>query len=113
MKILCLVLSLFICLASSAYGQQQVSPTHSAVNVTTSTTAVVSAAVFFRQILILVNDSDAVIYCNLAGAAAVLNQGIRLNANGGNIVMDVAVTKTAVNCIHGNSGNKVILVTEG
>jgi len=31
---------------------------------------------------VIVNDSDVVIYLGV-GAAAVLNQGIRLNANGG------------------------------
>jgi len=35
-----------------------------------------------RKYLVLVNDSNEVIYASL-GSAAVMNQGIRVNANGG------------------------------
>ena len=39
-----------------------------------------------RVMVALVNDSDAVIYIAL-GEAATINNGIRLNANGGSIVI--------------------------
>lgn len=89
--------------------------THSAVNVTTASTQVVATISSGRKrnLLILINDSDTTIYCNLAGGTAVANEGIRLNASGGSIFMDVSVTYTAVNCIHGGTGNKVLLVSEG
>ncbi len=113
MKYLVFVGVLLLSILSIARAAEQVTPIHTAVNVTTTTTAVVTTTVIFRRLLILINDSDETMYCNLAGAAAVLNQGIRLNSAGGNILMDVAVTKSAVNCIHGGTGNKVILVTTG
>lgn len=89
-------------------------PTHSAVNVTTST-GEAAAANTSRTYLALINDSDATIYVKL-GADAVLNQGIRLNANGGSYEMSDAIGNLytgAVNAIHGSTGNKVLLVTEG
>lgn len=86
---------------------------HTAVNVTTSSGQVV-AANSSRKYLLLVNDSDAVIYIKV-GAAAALNQGICLNPSGsyemgagfGNL------DTRAVYAIHGSTGNKVLLVTEG
>lgn len=113
MKTIMMVLVLIFTLALTARAAEQVTPIHTAVNVTTSSTAVVTTAAIFRRLLILINDSDETMYCNLAGAAAALNQGIRLNSGGGNILLDVTVSKTAVNCIHGGTGNKVILVTVG
>lgn len=113
MKKLFLVLFLLLSLAPPAWAQQQVTVTHSAVNVTTSSTAVVSTVAIRRGLLVLINDSDAAIYCNLTGAAAVLNQGVRLNASGGALLLDVAVSRQTVNCIHGGTGNKVLLVSIG
>lgn len=91
-----------------------VSLTHTAVNVTTST-GEVSAADVNRGFLLIINDSNFVIYCKV-GVAAVLNEGIRLNASGGSFEMSRGnrnLDADAVNCIHGDSGNKVLLVTEG
>lgn len=113
MKQCLLLLFVFLALAPPAWAQQQVTVTHSAVNVTTSSTEVVATVAIRRSLLVLINDSDAAIYCNLAGAAAVLNQGVRLNANGGALLLDVAVSRRTVNCIHGGSGNKVLLVSVG
>jgi len=110
-SLVCLLGFLFI--GFTVHAQQQVSPSHLSVNVTTASTAVVSSTAFFRKLLILINDSDTIIYCNLAGGIAVANQGVRLNASGGSIVLDAAVPKGKVNCIHGGTGNKVILVTTG
>lgn len=88
--------------------------THTAVNVAASDTAVIAANPS-RAYLLLVNDSDTVIYIKL-GAAAVANQGIRLNANGGSYEMSAEagnLYQGAVKGIHGGTGNKVLLVTEG
>ena len=68
-----------------------------------------------NRIALLVNDSDTAIYLKL-GADAVANQGIRLNANGGSYEMSRLhgnLYVGASNAIHGSTGNKVLLVTEG
>ncbi|MCP3684461.1 MAG: hypothetical protein GY861_17490 [bacterium] len=39
-----------------------------------------------RKFLILVNDSDEVIYISLSATAA-MNEGVRLNANGGTLII--------------------------
>ena len=61
-----------------------------------------------------VNDADEVIYLKL-GAAAVLNAGIRLNANGGSYEMSLAAGNLYVGAVNGicASGGKKLLVTEG
>lgn len=41
-----------------------------------------------RKKLILVNDSNAVIYLAKGTSAAVVGSGIRLNANGGNAILE-------------------------
>jgi hypothetical protein len=84
---------------------------HSAVAVTTSTT-VALAAKSNRTFLVLENISDTNIDCKI-GAAAVAGEGIRLYANGGSLLLDAKYPTGAVNCIHGGSGNKTLLVTEG
>ena len=89
-------------------------PTHTAVNVTTTTGAVLAANAN-RLYALLVNDSDTVIYIKL-GAAAVANQGIRLNADGGSYEMSAMLGNLytgAINGIHAGTGNKVLLMTEG
>ena len=93
--------------------QTQVTVTHSAVNVTTSSTEVLATTPIRRNLLILINDSDTVIYCNVAGGAAALNAGLRLGASGGAALFDVSVPRAKINCIHGGTGNKVMLVGEG
>lgn len=95
-------------------GNVNDSVTHTAVNVTTSTTALIAANAS-RQYLLIINDSDVVMYLKL-GAAGVLNQGIRLNANGGSYEMSEALGNLyqgAINAIHGGTGNKVALMSEG
>ena len=89
-------------------------PTHTAVNVTTGTGAVLASNAN-RLYALLVNDSDTTIYIKL-GVAAVANQGIRLNANGGNYEMSAMLGNLytgAINGIHGGTGNKALLMTEG
>ncbi len=89
-------------------------PTHTAVNVTVATGAVLAANVN-RLYSLLVNDSDTTIYIGL-GAAAVVNQGIRLNANGGSYEMSALhgnLYTGVINGIHSGVGNKVLLTTEG
>lgn len=79
----------------------------------TTASQVVVPANANRQYLLLINDSDTVIYLNLNGAAAA-NSGIRLNANGGSYEMGLnALTVGAVTAIHGGAGDKRLIVTEG
>lgn len=88
--------------------------THTHPNVTT-TSSTALAANANRKTALLVNDSDTVIYLKL-GATAVANQGIRLNASGGSYEMSAALGNLylgAINAIHGSTGTKVLLVTEG
>lgn len=90
------------------------SVTHTAIAVATTSTAVVAANTQ-RQYLLLINDSDAVIYLKL-GAAAVANQGIRLNANGGSLEMSGPmgnIYQGAINGIHAGAATKNLLVSEG
>ena len=92
----------------------KVTVSHSVVNVTTSTGEVI-AVKSNRGFLLLINDSDTDIYCKV-NASAVLNEGLRLNANSGSWEMSRGgrnLDTRAVNCIHGGTGNKVMLVTEG
>jgi hypothetical protein len=79
-----------------------------------ATTGAALAANAARTYVLLVNDSDSAIYIKI-GAAAVLNQGIRLNAYGGSYEMSVKdgnLDTRAINAISSGAG-KVLLVTEG
>ena len=90
------------------------SPTHTAPAIATNSTLAL-AANESRLYALLVNDSDAIVYLAL-GAAASLNAGIRLNANGGAYEMSAAAGNLytgAIYAIHGSTGDKVVLVTEG
>ena len=98
-------------LASSAEAQKVIINDDTPANVATSTTQVLAANTK-RTFLALINDSDTVIYCRF-GSAAVLNRGFRLNANGGSLLLDQKFIQSVVNCIHGDSGSKVLLVNEG
>ena len=100
-------------LTAPAWNAERANLVHTVVNVTTSSTTVVLARSGTRSLLVLQNDSDTTIYCNITGAAAVLNQGVRLNDSGGTLFMDVVVPTVTVACIHGGTGNKALLVTEG
>lgn len=99
---------------SGSPAQGYTTPTHAAVNVTTSTGEVLASSVA-RRYALFINDSDTVIYLKF-GAAAVLNDGVRLSASGGSYEMSPMLGNLytgAVNAIHGGSGNKVLLVTSG
>ena len=107
-------LAVLLCLfAIPAYSAVPATITHAAVNVAVTSTSVLAASAATRSLLVLVNDSDVNMYCNIGGAAAVMNQGLRLNAAGGAILLDVSVSQNEVFCIHGGSGSKVLLVVEG
>lgn len=71
-----------------------------------STSTLVRSAVSTRKILALVNNSDVNIFIHL-GSAAVLNSGIRLNANGGSLVLADPVWKGTVYAITASSGQLV------
>ena len=86
---------------------------------TAPTAAVTSGAALAanvaRKFAMIINDSDTTVYLKV-GAAAVLNEGIRINANGGSYTMSEAegnLDTRAINSIHGGAGTKVLLVTEG
>lgn len=77
-----------------------------------ATTTVVLAENGARTYLLLVNDSDTVIYLGI-GAAAVLNKGPRLNANGGafEMIRDVGgnFSPQAVNAIASAAGKNLTI----
>jgi hypothetical protein len=89
------------------------SPKHTAVTVGTGTTLALAANTGC-QTRVFVNDSDEAIYLSF-NASAVLNAGIRLNANGGSYEMAEKfgnLYQGVVNAIS-TSGSKKLLVTEG
>lgn len=88
-------------------------PAHTAPTIGNTTTAALAANAS-RIYALLINDSDEAIYLKL-GAAAVLNAGIRLNANGGSYEMSEKLGNLYVGAINGicTSGSKKLLVTEG
>ncbi len=61
-----------------------------------------------RVALVMTNDSDAAIYVALGGSVAV-NNGIRLNANGGSETLSKhgpLFTTEAIQAVHGGAGTK-------
>lgn len=88
-------------------------PTHAAPSIG-ATTTVALAANANRLYTLFENDSDETIYLKL-GAAAVLNQGIRLNAHGGSYEMSKKLGNLYLGAVNGicASGSKVCLVCEG
>lgn len=93
-------------------GPAYTTPTHTAVTTNAASKAVLAANAS-RRYALFVNDSDTTMYLAL-GAAAAVNTGIRLNANGGSYEM----TELAGNLYRGAvnvycANNKVLLVTEG
>lgn len=89
-------------------------PSHTAPTMGAAS-ALVVAANADREYLLIVNDSDVTIYIKL-GEAAVANQGIRLNANGGSYEMSRKLGNLYSGAVYGiaSSGTgKVLLVTEG
>lgn len=68
-----------------------------------------------RKYVLLINDSDAVMYLKIGGNGE-LYKGIRLNANGGSFEMSNSLGNLdtrVINAIHGSAGTKNLLVTEG
>ena len=95
------------------FGSVINTPTHTAVTATVASGEVL-AANKHREYVLLVNDGAVDVYIKI-GAAAVVNEGIRLNANGGSYEMSRAFGNLfvgAINAIVGSS-TAVVLVTEG
>ena len=99
-------------IAPMTSGQRATAVTHATVEIATTSTSVLGAA-SQRTLLGLINSSDTVLYCNLAGGAAIVDGGLRLNANGGSALFDTSVPTGAIACIHGGSGTKTLLVLDG
>ena len=79
-----------------------------------ATTTAALAANSMRIYALFENDSDELIYIKV-GVSAVMNQGIRINANGGSYEMSPQLgnlSTLVVNAIC-SSGDKVLLVVEG
>jgi hypothetical protein len=76
-----------------------------------TSSASVLAANTGRVFLALVNDSDTAIYIEFGGAASV-NDGWRLNANGGGIIFDSVVPTDQIFAISA-SASKKLLILEG
>lgn len=104
------ILLLVLSVAVEAWAQRT-TLTHSAYSVTTASSLAL-AANKGRNFLIVENISDTDLYCAF-GTAAVVNQGLRLGASGGAILLDVKFPTTALYCIHGSTGTKTLLITEG
>jgi len=79
-----------------------------------ATTTVALVANTSRRYALFENDSDEIIYIKI-GAAAVLNQGIRLNASGGSYEMSAEIGNLDTRVVNAicTSGSKVLLVAEG
>jgi hypothetical protein len=89
------------------------SMTHSVVNVGIATTLVLAANPS-RKYALIINDSDTVIYVKF-GTTAILNSGIRLDANGGKYEMSALQGNLFTGEINAISSVdlKKLLVTEG
>ena len=72
-----------------------------------STSTLVKSLDANRKLLVLVNDSDVVLFLSL-GSAAVMNQGIRINANGGNIVLENPIFTGNVYAICAAGGKNIV-----
>jgi hypothetical protein len=84
--------------------------THATVTVGNTSTLVLAADIK-RSHLLLINDSDEIMYIAF-GQPAVANTGIRLNAAGGQFEMVDTVYQQAIYGICA-SGSKKLLVTSG
>ena len=90
---------------------QAITATHSNVAVTNASTILLSEN-FNRKYLLLVNNSDTIIFINLNGAATV-GQGIPLHPNGSYEMSANYITTSGIQAIHNATGEKTILITEG
>ena len=89
--------------------------TRGKVAVGTTSTEVLGAYTLpaFRRYVILCNDSDTVIYLSI-DLAAVVGEGIRLNANGGSYEMsELNMSMLKIYAIHGGTGTKNLTYLEG
>ena len=94
-------------------SEHYTTPNHTAPDIgITSTTALAANA--NRLYALLINDSNETIYLKL-GATAVVNEGIRLNANDGNYEMSKKLGNLYTGVINAicATGNKKLLVLEG
>lgn len=92
-------------------GIQFAAPSNVTVG-STSTAVLTKANATLCEYISLVNDSNEPIYIGI-GAAAEMNKGIRLNANGGSWeAREAFVPKTQINAICA-SGSKVLCVQVG
>lgn len=86
---------------------------HTTASMTTATAAVL-ALNDDREYALIINDGTVDVYLKV-GAAAVANQGIRINANGGSYELNRMkgnLSDVAINGITA-SGTATVLVTEG
>lgn len=88
-------------------------PTNSSVTLQTSTTTVLSANAY-RQYALITNDSDTVIYLHLNSATTTnnLNEGIRLNANGGQFEITADNLYTGEVSATSSAASKVLNIVE-
>lgn len=102
----------FLVGTTNVFGREADNETHAAISCTSSTGEAL-AINGGRVAALFVNDGTSTIWIAV-NQAAVANEGIRLNANGGSYYMDVNDNNTdheAVNCITA-SATVVLLVTE-
>jgi hypothetical protein len=101
-------------LSLSSTNVSYTTATHTTLGVTTSSQTALAANTS-RKYALFVNNSDTEAFLKI-GATAVANEGIRLNAYGGSYEMlpsDGSLNTGAVNVIHGGTGSKTLLITEG
>lgn len=65
------------------------------------------------KILLIQNVSDAAIFLNLSGAAAVVDQGMRIPPLSENGAVTIYAPRNGIRAIHGGSGTKQLLITVG
>ena len=101
--------SLSVALASNQEEPVNVgTPTPSSISVGVTSTAVVTPGAN-AKFLLLINDSANTIYLNISGGAAVLNAGVRLNANGGSILFDRYVPSAAITAISSVAASNLLV----
>ncbi len=107
-----LIVGCFLFWGIRAYAQEATFETHTTASCTNSTSEAL-ASNEGRISALLVNDGTSTIWIKV-NEAAVANEGIRLNANGGSYYISMGegnLDREAVNCITA-SATVVLLVTE-